>query len=93
MHSMRKAISRILIFTIAIFLLNGCAAVLNFKRQPVTLHTGNPDAKIFINDKQIGEGAEVKTKLRRDGRTKQIRIEAPGYKPSYYSAILLPNQP
>jgi S1-C subfamily serine protease len=55
----------------------------NFRNQPVKFLSETPAASITIDGKTRGTGTIVKTKLRRDLLSRQIRKEAPGYITGY----------
>jgi S1-C subfamily serine protease len=77
----------LIILSAAILLLQSCASMFNFPKQRVTFHTGNPDATLIVDGKVIGTGDHIRTKLKRDMYTKQIKVEAPGYKSNYYCVM------
>lgn len=74
-------------FTIFVMLLcmslSSCASLLNPKYQKVAIQTNAKDAKIYVDDEYAGQGRNVKTKLKRDLRAKQIKVEREGYKTKY----------
>jgi serine protease Do len=45
------------------------------------------DAEVHLDGKLVGKGKTVPAKLKRDFKIKQFRIEAPGYKPQYVTAL------
>lgn len=64
-----------------------CATILSPKNQTVPINTGNTKATVFIEDENRGSGDVVETKITKDGSAKQIKIEAPGFKPAYYATL------
>lgn len=76
---------KIVMLLIAVPLLfNNCASILNGKVQKnVDVSTGNSKSLVFVNDTEQGQGRTVKSKMKRDSRVKQIRIETEGYKDQY----------
>jgi hypothetical protein len=76
---------KILILLLVVPLLfNNCASVLNGKVQKnVSVKTKNSKSEVFVNDVSQGKGRSVKSKFKRNGTVKQIRIETEGYKDQY----------
>ena len=63
---------------------SSCASMLNGKTQKnVTVGTKNSKSVVYINDSKQGSGRSVKSKMNRDGKVKQIRVETEGYKDQY----------
>ncbi|WP_289044507.1 trypsin-like peptidase domain-containing protein [uncultured Olleya sp.] len=73
----------LLLFSIMI-LMNSCASVLNGKVQKnVNVTTKNSKSVVYVNGVKQGSGKIVKSKLSRDRRVKQLKIETEGYKDQY----------
>jgi len=83
---MRKVYLNLLAATSVIFA-TGCVTILTPKNQNVTVNTGNPKATVYVEGESVGSGDVVPIKLKKDLYVKQLKIEAPGYKPSYYATI------
>jgi S1-C subfamily serine protease len=66
-----------------LMLLSSCASILNGKYQKVTVNTGDSNATVYVDDVVQGTGSTVITKMKRDGRVKQVKIEREGFKPTY----------
>ena len=57
----------------AVFLLNGCAAMFNGSSQQVSIRSKDPKAKIYVNDAYLGDGNVVTTFKKKEKYT--IRVE------------------
>ena len=57
----------------AVFLLNGCAAMFNGSSQQVSIRSKDPQAKIYVNDAYLGDGNVVTTFKKKEKYT--IRVE------------------
>ncbi len=68
-------------------LLSSCVTILTPKKQTVQITTNNPKATLYIDKDSVGVGSLIETKLAKDLKSKQIKVQAPGYKPTYYAAI------
>jgi S1-C subfamily serine protease len=77
---------------LAPLLLSSCASVFNGQTQDVKLRTRQPNATVYLNGKQEGEGRYTTLTLRRDKFPKQVRVEAEGYKP-HYTALVQTDRP
>ncbi len=88
-----KNITACIILLVATFYLSGCSSILSPKKQKATFNTGNSKASVYIDNDSVGAGEIVVGKLKKDLRCKQIKIEAPGYKPTYYAAIQCKKNP
>ncbi len=72
----------------ACFILSSsCVTILSPKKQTVQITTNNPKATLFVDKDSVGVGSQVEAKLSKDMKSKQIKVQAPGYKPTYYAAI------
>ncbi|WP_196890746.1 hypothetical protein [Aureivirga marina] len=71
-----------LLFFLTLSLTN-CATILSKQYQDVNIKSGKKDAKIYVDGDKVGEGEIVKSKLLKDGKVKQIRIEREGFKDFY----------
>ncbi|MCT4628737.1 trypsin-like peptidase domain-containing protein [Winogradskyella sp.] len=76
---------KIFIFLLVVpILFNNCASILNGKVQKnISVRTKNSKSVVYVNDTKQGSGRSVKSKMKRDGGVKQIRIETEGYKDQY----------
>jgi len=82
-----KKITRLLLLSSTIILINGCVTILAPKKQKVAITTNNPKATVFVNSDSVGTGDMIDTKFTKDQLPKQIKVTAPGYKPAYYAAV------
>ncbi|WP_274475504.1 S1C family serine protease [Mangrovimonas aestuarii] len=80
---MKKHLRFISLALIVPIMLTSCATILNGKQQKVRIHTHSSDSKVFVNGEEAGTGKTVTTKLPRDGRVQQVKIEREGYKDIY----------
>lgn len=72
-----------------VFCLSGCASIFIPKKQRVTIHTGDPEAKVFMDGgTELGSGAVVKERIEKDG-IRQVTVVTPGSKPDYY--VIMPS--
>lgn len=71
----------------AVFILSGCASILNPKMQKVLVSTGVDNATVYIDNKKEGTGSMVPTKMVRDGKARQLKIEREGCKDEYLSVM------
>lgn len=74
----------VLILSLSVLLSSSCATILGSRNQKVTINTGANDATIYVDGVKKGTGTTVVTKLRKDYKSKEIRVERPGYKTEYY---------
>jgi hypothetical protein len=58
---------------IAVFILNGCAAIFNGSSQQVSIRSKDPRAKIYVNDAYLGDGNVVTTFKKKEKYS--IRVE------------------
>ncbi|GAA3633628.1 hypothetical protein GCM10022397_18910 [Flavivirga jejuensis] len=64
--------------------MNSCASTLNGKIQKnVNVKTQNDESVVYVNGVKQGSGRSVKSKLSRDRKVKQLKIETKGYKDQY----------
>ncbi len=59
--------------------------ILSPKKQKIVVNTSNSKSTLFVEDENAGNGEVVEAKVSKDLEAKQIKIEAPGYKASYYA--------
>lgn len=64
-------------------MLSSCASILNGRNQKIRVHTNSKDSKVYVNDKLAGTGRTVVSKMPRNGKSQQIKIEREGYKDTY----------
>lgn len=65
-------------------LLNSCASTLNGKVQKnITVRTKNSKSTVYVDGEKQGKGKAIKSKMARNGKVKQVRIETDGYKDQY----------
>ncbi len=72
---------------VSVLFVTSCATILAPKNQTIPINTGNTKATVYVDDDNRGTGDVVETKIVKDGGAKQIKIEAPGFKPAYYAAL------
>lgn len=70
--------------------LGSCATILSSKHQNLLINTGNPKSTVTVNEEKVGTGNEVDYNLTRDFTGKQIKVETPECKTTYYA--VLPNK-
>lgn len=69
------------LMAILVFVLTGCATVMTGTSQKIAFSSNVPEAKVFVNNVQVGVTPAVLELATGDGKDVSIRIEAPGYKP------------
>ncbi|EKO3702118.1 PEGA domain-containing protein [Vibrio metschnikovii] len=63
----------------AVFLLNGCAAMFNGSSQQVSIRSKDPKAKIYVNNAYLGDGNVVTTFKKKEKYS--IRVEQDNCEP------------
>ncbi len=81
---MRKIYAALLIGTMG---LTSCATILSSKHQDLAINTNNNKATVSVDGENVGTGSNVQTRITRDGKAKQIKVEAPDCKTSYYAIM------
>ncbi|WP_350007198.1 PEGA domain-containing protein (plasmid) [Vibrio metschnikovii] len=64
---------KIAFLLMAVFLLNGCAAMFNGSSQQVSIRSKDPKAKIYVNNAYLGDGNVVTTFKKKEKYS--IRVE------------------
>ncbi len=72
---------------LSVLLLNSCAMILSPKKQKIVVTTNNSKATLYVEDENAGSGETIEAKVTKDLDSKQLKVEAPGYKPAYYAVI------
>lgn len=67
--------------------MTGCVAFFMPRNQPITIHTGNDEATVYIENIEFGKGASIQKKVRKQG-VQQVVVQAPDHKDAYY--VLVP---
>lgn len=83
---MTKKLAVIYLITCS-FLCSNCVTILAPKTQKLTINTNNPKSTVSINGEVVGKGATIETKIKKDTKPKQIKVETPGHKTTHYSVL------
>lgn len=67
--------------------LAGCATIFIPGKQKVTITTPQPNARVYVNNEEAGEGGTVTAKVKKDA-AKQVVVQTPGYKDAYHALVL-----
>ena len=67
--------------------LAGCATIFIPGKQKVTITTSQPNARVYVNNEEAGEGKTVTAKVKKDA-AKQVVVQSPGYKDAYHALVL-----
>lgn len=67
--------------------LTGCVTFFGKSKQKLSLTTTNSKSTVSINNEVIGTGTDVESIIKRDGTAKQIKVETPDCKTTYYAVI------
>jgi serine protease Do len=78
---MLHSYKQIVLLLIISLMFGSCASILAPRHQHVEIVTGSPNAKVSIDDEQIGEGSRVNTRLTKDFKSRQLIIEEEGFLP------------
>lgn len=86
---MRKTLSYVLLATSSLYI-TGCVTFFGKKKQELAISTSNAKSTVSVDDEKIGTGSDVSTTITRDLKPKQIKVETPDCKTTYYA--LLPDR-
>ncbi|WAC02109.1 trypsin-like peptidase domain-containing protein [Lacinutrix neustonica] len=75
---------KVLFLLSIMIMMNSCASILNGKIQKnVSVNTKDSKSVVYVDGEKQGKGKLVKSKLARDKKVKQLKIETEGYKDQY----------
>jgi serine protease Do len=74
---------QLIAFVYTAFVFGGCATILNGRNQRISIYTANADTKVYVDGKPVGKGKWTQTKVARDTRVHEVKLEAKGYKPEH----------
>lgn len=69
---------------------SNCVTILSPKKQKFTVNTNNAKATVSIDGEKVGTGSTIETKIVKNASGKQIKVEVPDCKTTYYA--VLPNR-
>lgn len=69
------------------FYFTGCVTFFGKKKQDLAISTSNTKSTVTVDDEKIGTGSDVSTIITRDLRPKQIKVETPDCKTTYYALL------
>lgn len=61
------------------FLFSSCASILNGKKQTLFVNTGNAEATVHVDDREVGKGKLAEIKVDRDLSIKNLTVKRDGY--------------
>ncbi|MCX6208551.1 MAG: trypsin-like peptidase domain-containing protein [Bacteroidetes bacterium] len=85
-----KSKLNIALITSASLTLASCVTIFGSKHQDLAISTSNTKSTVTVNDEKVGTGSDVNTTITRDLNAKQIKVETPDCKTTYYA--LLPDR-
>ncbi len=87
---MKRIAVLLMIFTV---LAGGCATILNPPYQPVSIITGNPTSRVYIDTVYAGTGDTIPVLMFRDCKIRQVKIETDSFKTDYKTIFPVKRSP
>ena len=67
--------------------LSSCVSILSSKTQDLKIETNNSKSSVTIDGEKVGNGSTVDTRITRNLKGKQIKVETPDCKTTYYAVL------